>query len=49
MDINGFHYEIWHISFPIVLIDLKLTECTKGDMINIHTKFEVILRKFNFS
>ena len=45
MDIYGFHYETQHISSPIGPIDLKLTECTKGGMMNIHTKFEVSLRK----
>ena len=45
MDINGFHCELWYIMFPIDLIDLKLTECTHGDVVNIHTKFEAILTK----
>ena len=49
MDIYGFCYEIQYISSPICLIDMTLTEYTKGDMKNIHTKFEVDQRKFNFS
>ena len=49
MDIYRFCYEIQHILSPIGLIDLKFTECTYGGMKNIHTKFEVILRKLNFA
>ena len=47
MDIDGFHYKLWYILFPIDPIDLKLTECTHGDggVVNIHTKFEAILMK----
>ena len=45
MDINGIHYELWYIFFPIDPIDLKLTECTPVGVINVHTKFEVILAK----
>ena len=45
MDIYGFCYKLWYTSFPIDPIDLKLTECTHGDVVNIHTKFEVILTK----
>ena len=45
MDINGFFYELLYISFPIDAIDLKLTECTHGGVVNIHTKFEAILMK----
>ena len=35
MDINGFLYELQYISFPIDPIDLKLTECTHGGVVNI--------------
>ena len=45
MDINGFCYERLYISFPIDPIDLKLTEGTHGDVVNIHTEFEAILTK----
>ena len=45
MDINGFGYEWWYISFPIDLIDLKLTEYTHGGVVNIYTKFKAILTK----
>ena len=48
MDIYGFHYEIQDILSPIGSIELKLTECTKGGMVNIHIKFEVNWRKFYF-
>ena len=37
MDIDRFHYELQYISFPIDLIDLKLTECTHGDVVNVCT------------
>ena len=33
--------EIWYISSPIGSIELKLTDCTKRSMVDIHTKFEV--------
>ena len=39
MDIDGFHYKLWYISFPIDLIGLKLTECTHGGVVNVYTKF----------
>ena len=42
MDIDRFYYELWYISFPIDPIDLKLTECTHGGVVNVYTKFEVI-------
>ena len=42
MDIDGFHYELQYILFPIDPIDLKLTKCTHGGVVNIYTKFEVI-------
>ena len=45
MDIYRFPYEIQYISSPIGLIELKLTECSKGGMENIHTEFEVMLTK----
>ena len=45
MDIDGFHYKLWYISFPIDLMDLKLTECTHGVMVNIYTRYEVIYTK----
>ena len=45
MDINGFHYELQYFSFPIDLIDLEFTKCTHGGVVNIYTKFEVILTK----
>ena len=48
MDINGFHYELQYISFPINPIDLKLTGSTRGGVVNIHTKFEDILTKYFF-
>ena len=48
MDIYRFHYEIWHISSPIGLIELKLTEYTNEGMNNIHTKFEVFSEKISF-
>ena len=48
MDIDGFHYELQYILFPIKLIDLKLTGCIHGGVINICTKFEVIWLKSNF-
>ena len=40
-----FCYELQDILFPIDLIDLKPAECTHGGVVNIHTKFEVILSK----
>ena len=49
MDIYGFCYETQYISSPIGSTELKLTECTKGGMVNIHTKFEVNWRKIYFS
>ena len=30
MGIDGFCYELWYISFPVDLINLKLTEYTHG-------------------
>ena len=46
MDIDRFCYKLWHISFPIDPIGLKLTECTHGYIVvNMYTKFEVILTK----
>ena len=48
MDIYGFLYEIQYTSSPIGPIELKLTECTKRGMVNIHTKFEVNQRIFYF-
>ena len=45
MDIDGFHYKGWYISFPIDPIDLKLTGCTHGVVVNVYTKFEVIWTK----
>ena len=42
MDIDGFHYELWYISFPLNPIGLKLTECTHMVVVNVLTKFEVI-------
>ena len=45
MDIYGFCYELLYISFPIHPIDLKPTEYTHGGVVNIHTKFEIILTK----
>ena len=45
MDIDRFHYKLWYISFPIDPIDLKLTECTHGGVVNVYTKFEAILTK----
>ena len=40
MDIDGFHYKLWCISFPIDPIDLKLTECTDMAEVNVYTKLE---------
>ena len=37
-----------HLMYPIDLIDLKLTECTHGGVVNIHIKFEVIWTKLRF-
>ena len=48
MDIHGFCYELWYNSFPTDLINMKLTGCTHGGVINIYTKFEVIWTKSNF-
>ena len=48
MNIDWFCYKIQYILSPIGPIDLKLTECTKEGMTNIHTKFEVDLRKLMF-
>ena len=45
MGIDMFHYELWYISFPIDLFNLKLTGCTHGVVVNIYTKFEVIWTK----
>ena len=46
MDIDGFHYELWYIAFPIDLINLKLTGVYSwGCMVNVYTKFEVIWTK----
>ena len=48
MDIDRFCYKSQYISFPIDPIDLKLTECTHGVVVNVYTKFEVIWTKYNF-
>ena len=45
MDTNRFHYKLWYISFPTDPIDLKLTECMHGVVVNVYTKFEVIWTK----
>ena len=45
MDIDGFHYELQYIAFPIDSIDLKLTVCTHMVEVNVYTKFEVIWTK----
>ena len=45
MDIDGFQYKLWYMAFPIDPINLKLTECSHGVVINIYTKFEVIWTK----
>ena len=45
MDIDRIHYEWWYILFPTNPIDLKLTECIQGGVVNIYTKFEVIWTK----
>ena len=45
MGIDGFCYELWYILFPVGPINLKLTECTHGVVVNIYTKFEVIWTK----
>ena len=42
MDIDGFHYKLQYISFPIDPINLKLIGFIHGGVINIGTKFEVI-------
>ena len=41
MDIDRFLYKLWYILFPIGLIDLKLTGCTHGGVVNIYAKFEL--------
>ena len=38
-------YELHYIMFPIDLINLKLTGCTHGVVVNVYTKFEVIWTK----
>ena len=43
-----FHYKLQYNSFIIGSNDLKLTECIRGGVVNIPTKFEVILKKLNF-
>ena len=48
MGIDRFCYKLQYISFPIDPIDLKLTECTRGFVVNVCTKFEVIWIKKNF-
>ena len=40
-----FCYKLQYISFPINPIDLKLTVCTHGGVVNIYTKFEDIWTK----
>ena len=45
MDIDGFHYELQYISFPIDPIDLKLTKYNHGGVVNVYTRFEVIWTK----
>ena len=45
MDIDRFCNKLQYILFPIDLINLKLTECTHEDVVNIYTKFEVIWTK----
>ena len=35
MDINGFQYKLWYITFPIDPIYLKLTVCTHTVEVNI--------------
>ena len=45
MDIDGFCYKLWYITFPIDPIDLKLTVCTHTVEVNVYTKFEVIWTK----
>ena len=48
MDIDRFCYELQYITFPTDPIDLKLTECTPGDVVNIYNKFGVIWTRYNF-
>ena len=48
MDTDWFHYELWYKLFPIDPINLKLTGCVHGAVMNIYTKFEVIWTKLNF-
>ena len=39
---------LWYNLFIIGPNDLKLAGCTLGSVVNIPTKFEVILKKLNF-
>ena len=48
MGIDRFCYEWQYILFPVDPMDLKLTECTHGGVVNIHIKFEVIWTKLRF-
>ena len=41
MDIDGFCYELWYISFPIDPINLKLTECTHTVEVNVYTNLKL--------
>ena len=45
MGIDRFWYKLQYILFPIDPIDLKLTGCTPGVVVNVYTKFEVIWTK----
>ena len=45
MDMDEFHYKLQYITFPIDPINLKLTECAHGVVVNVYTKFEVIWKK----
>ena len=42
-------YELQYTSFIIDSNELKLAGCTKGSVVNISIKFEVILKKLIFS
>ena len=42
MGIDGFHYKLWYILSSIDPINLKLTGCTHGAVVNVYAKFEVI-------
>ena len=48
MGIDVFCYESQYILFPVDPINLKLTECTYGGVVNFHIKFEGIWTKLNF-